>query len=432
VGFIRTFTAQLSVYGPAALLTIIAFVVAYQFVDPAPPSKITIAAGNPSGAYTANAHALRRYLSRHGIDLEVLATEGTQENLKKLTSQSARVDLAYVQGGVYEGGDDHALVALGSMYYEPVWLFHRQGLNPLKLVELADKRWAIGSAGSGTRSLMLRLLDDNGIFSAGNNILAIDGENARKAFAAGDVDVIALVAGSQSETVRQLADDPKLALFDFHRASAYTRRHRFLSKIELPEGAIDLAADVPPSDVRLLATTASLVARDTLHPALIDLVMQAASEVHGDGGLFEQRGEFPSPNYSEFPLSKEAARFYEHGPPFLQRYLPFWAATSVDRLKVMLLPFLALLIPLVKVMPPVYRWHVRSRIYRWYDGLQSLDRELGDRTDATSVAQALASLERIEEEVKKVSIPPSYGGELYALKYHLDRTRQRLEKYAGS
>ena len=210
------------------------------------------------------------------------------------------------------------------------------------------------------------------------------------------------------------------------RPEAYTRRYKFLSAQTLPEGTIDLAANLPSSSVTLLAPAATLVVHEDFHPALVDLLLEAADEVHGAGGLFEGQHEFPAPRYLDFPLSKEARRFFESGPPFLRRTLPFWAATMLDRLKIMLVPLIVLIFPLLRIMPNLYRWRMRSRVYRWYKELRTLD--AGIRKDMPDDVRStiVASLERIERDVRVVSIPWSYAEQLYQLRLHIQYVRGRL------
>jgi hypothetical protein len=240
------------------------------------------------------------------------------------------------------------------------------------------------------------------------------------------VDAVFLVASPQSAVVRQLLGSSAIELMSFDRAGAYTRIHQHLSMVTVPEGAIDLAANIPAKDKTLLAPTANLVVHEDFHPALIDLLLRAATEVHAGGSLFAEPGTFPSSKYTGFPLSPEAERRYELGPPFLRRYLPFWAATLVDRLKVMLLPLFALLVPCVRIMPPVYRWRIRSKVYRWYRELEVVDSASRVAESTDRLADLAAELDRIEDELEDVSVPLSYRDELYDLRLHINLVRQQL------
>jgi TRAP transporter TAXI family solute receptor len=411
---------QLKIYGPAALAVIVAFVIAFQFIKPAPPDRVVMATGGTDGAYHAFAQRYADFLAREGITLELRSSAGSVENLALL--RQGEVSLAMVQGGVGEDDPASPLVSLGSLYYEPLWLFHREDVPFQHLSDLAARRLAIGPEGSGTRALAGRLLRDNGVDESA--WVGLGGQAAVDALIGGEIDAAFFVISAESELIGRLLRHPEIRLADFVRAEAYSRRYRFLNSLELPQGVVDLAANIPNRTVRLLAPTANLVADPDLHPAVIDLLLLAATEVHKDGGWFEGQDEFPMPGLLAFPLSKEAARFYKNGPPFLQRYLPFWAASLIDRLKVMLLPLIVLLLPLIKVMPPIYTWRMRARVYRWYDELEQAEEQLasGER----DVAWVSRELTRIETEVQQVKVPLSFTDQLYHLRQHIDLVRREI------
>jgi len=406
---------------PALLLALLGFVVAYQFVDPAPPTTLSFSAGSKDGAYYAHAESYRTYLQQRGITVEVQESAGSLENVDRLVGQTT--DVAFVQSGIARAQASR-LVSLGSMYYEPMWVFVSSGVNINSLNELKGRTIAVGQKGSGTRVLSLQLLQENGVHAHHAQLQNLGGREAADALLAGRVDALFMVSAATAETVWQLTRNPAVKLLNFDRSEAYTRRIPTLSGLTLPQGVLDLGANTPAQDIQLLAATATLLVDEGLHPALQDLLMQAATHVHGGRSLFSSAGEFPTALYAGMELSKEARRYYESGPPFLQRYLPFWAATMVDRLKVLLLPFIALLIPLFKVMPPLYRWRVRSRIYRWYDELNRIDEALGDGFNLLQ----LEELARIEAEVRKVNVPLSYADELYNLRMHLALIRESAER----
>ena len=416
---------HLNIFGPAILLVLIGFALAYQFVKPAPSDHIRIASGQKEGAYYLFAQQYQERLLQEKINLEVINTVGSIDNIGRLKRGEAEV--ALVQGGTATGTSDEAdLLSLGSLYFEPIWVFHRKELQVTRLTDLLGKRIAIGAEGSGTRALALQLLADNDINTSNSPLLDSSGRAAADALLSGEIDSAFFVASPMSPVVRALLDSEHIHLMNFERADAYTRTHRFLSSVTLPEGVINMRRNLPNQQTILLAASANLVVRNDLHPALMDLLLQAAQTVHGKGGWFEESGQFPAPDYLVYPLSSEAERFYKYGPPLLQRYLPFWAATLVDRLKVMLLPFLALMIPLFKIMPPIYRWRMRSRIYRWYKEVLAIDHQLF-KPD-TDLAQARSALERIEYEVSHIEIPLSYAEELYDLRLHISLVQQKLDR----
>jgi TRAP transporter TAXI family solute receptor len=414
-----------SIFGPAILLVLIGFILTYQFVQPAPPDQIRIASGQKEGAYYLFAQQYQQRLKLENIHLNVINTAGSIENIERL--KNGEVQAALIQGGTTSTDSTEAdLRSLGSLYFEPIWVFHRKELPVARLTDLLSKRIAIGAEGSGTRALALQLLADNDINPSNTPLLTLSGRTAADALLSGDIESAFFVASPMSPVVRALLDSDQIQLMSFERADAYTRTHRYLSSVILPEGVINMRRNLPGQKTILLAASANLVVREELHPALKDLLLQAAQKVHEGGGWFEENGQFPSPDYLVYPLSNEAERFYKYGPPFLQRYLPFWAATLVDRLKVMLLPFLALMIPLFKIMPPIYRWRMRSRIYRWYKEVLEIDHLLF-REDV-DLSKAQTALTRIEYEVSHIEIPLSYAEELYDLRLHISLIQQKLER----
>ncbi|MET0046582.1 MAG: TAXI family TRAP transporter solute-binding subunit [Sedimenticola sp.] len=420
----HTLRDHLHIFGPAIAITLLGFLLAFQFVQPAPPARITIATGGLEGAYSLFGQRYREIIKREDIQLEVLNTKGSVENISLL--ESGKADIAFVQGGTEQASRGDELISLGSLYFEPIWVFHRSSLTLDRLTGLQEKKVAIGPEGSGTRAVALQLLSDNSITPSNARLIELSGRPAADALLKGDIDAAFFVASPRSPVVRALLDSTEISLMSFNRADAYARLHRYLSTVVLPEGVINLEHNLPRRETRLLAASANLVAHKDLHPALVDLLLQAASEVHGEGGWFEEQGQFPAAQFLAFPLSKEAKRFYKFGPPLLQRYLPFWAATLVDRLKVMLLPLVALMIPLFKVMPPIYRWRIRSRIYRWYREVLAIDR----RSDlpGADIDVAMEELDAIEEDVSKVSVPLSYAEELYDLRLHIGLVREKLKQ----
>ena len=417
---------QIKTLAPAILLALAGCLVAWQFVNPAPPDTITIATGQPGGAYLLFAERYQAILAREGITLNILETAGSVENLQLLEKDG--VDLAFIQGGTADAANAPELVSLASLYYEPLWIFYSGTDTLTRLTQLQSRRIATGKPGSGTQAVAMALLEDNRLQINPGEVLSVGGQEAAEALVSGKVDAAFFVASVQSPLVQKLLRQQGIQLMSFERADAYTRLHRFLSRITLPEGTIDLQENIPPHDTVLLAATANLVAHSDFHPALVGLILQAAEEVHRAGGLFASPGDFPNDRYLDFPLDDGARRFFKHGPPFLQRYLPFWTANLLDRLKIMLIPLLTLLIPLAKIMPPTYRWQARKKVYRWYRELKSLDFEHPEQLSSEALHTSIQKLDAIEEEVRKVAIPLSYSDELYNLRLHIDLVRGKLKK----
>ena len=416
----------LKTYGAAALLTLAGFFVAYQFVEPAPPSTIVMSTGGVDGAYHRFAGRYAAALASDGVKLMLKSSAGSVENIARLTNSDAAVEVALVQGGVSGAREYPALRALGSVYYEPLWLFYR-GTAPLHtLRELRGRRVAVGAPGSGTRAVMAALLGANELSFQDLDASELNAVAAAQALQRGELDAAAFVASPKATAVRLLVSDTNIRLMSFARAEAYARLHPFLNRVVLPRGAISLSEDLPRNDVQLLAPAATLVARDTLHPALIDLLLRAAVDVHSEGALFERPGEFPSPRFVDFELSDEARRFYRSGPPFLQRYLPFWAANLVDRMKVLILPLITVLFPLFKIVPPFYSWRVRRRISRWYRDVRDIEIRYLLELDESSRKEGLARLDQIDRELIELKVPLAVSDSLYHLRLHTRFVRDEL------
>lgn len=425
--FFRKLWSQIAIIAPALILVVAGFIVAYQFVGPAPPDRIVMATGSNTGAYHAFGKEYAARFKKEGIELVLKNTAGSAENLKLLAEEDATrgVPVAFLQGGIGTPEGQPELASLGSVYYEPLWVFVRGGSAPSRLNALVGNRIAIGAKGSGTRAIAHRLLSENGITDISARLIDIGGPQAAQALKNGVVDAAMFVTSATSETVRDLLATPGISIMSFERAEAYIRLNRFLSKLVLPKGAVDLAQNLPTRDVVLLAPTATVVASPNLHPALVDLFLITMQAAHRPGGLLEAPDEFPSPRYITYSLDGAAQRFYDRGPPFLQRFLPFWAANLIDRLKVMLLPLLTLLYPLFKILPSAYSWRMRSKVNRWYKDLEALDDRVRDNT--ISRADATSELDRIEQSVEMVSVPPGFAASAYTLRLHIDFLRRRVE-----
>ncbi len=424
----RSLKDHLWIFGSGILITILGFIVAYHFVGPAPPRKISIGTGEKSGAYYAFAQRYREILARDGVTLEIRSTAGSVENIKLLGAREGGVDVAFVQGGIGDPATQPGFRSLASLYFEPLWVFHQRDLKIKRLPDLRGKKIAIGPEASGTKAITTKLLAANGVDAKTATLLPLGGEKAVEALLAKKVDAAFLVISPQSPIIQNLILQRDLRLLSFERGEAYQRANRFLSVLKLPEGVMNFAKNIPRRDVFLLAPAANLVVREDFHPALVDLLLGAAMEVHRAPGLFQDLNEFPSEKYLDFPLHKDAQRFFRFGPSFLKKYLPFWAAVFIERMKVMLLPLITLLIPLIRFFPPGFRWRVRSRIYRWYRNLEEVDLRGRLSTSLDEINSWIQALEKIDGEVMHVSVPLSYAGELYSLRLHIAHVRESLRR----
>ena len=413
--------------GVAALALLFGvFWVTYKFMRPAPPDRVTIVTGQADGAYQIYAARYKDFFARNGITLDIKPSAGAAENLQRLLDKNEDIDIGFLQSGVTLGKDTEGLVSLGVIYPEPLWLFHQKDLTVAQLDELKGKRVAIGPEGSGTRSLALELLRAHGVADEPTILSPLGGMNAVQALLNKEVDAVFIVGSAQSSAVWTMLYTADVEMFSFTQAEAYVRRFPYLSALTLPRGTIDLPQNIPPKDMNLVAPSATLVAREDFHPALIDLTLQALSANHGGAGLFQRAGQFPSANGVEIPLSREAERYYKSGKPFLQRYLPFWAATLVDRLIFMLLPILAILVPLFRVAPVLYSWRIRRRIFRYYGELKMIELEVRQKPESKSRDEWLEAIDRIERAAHRIPTPLAFADQVYTLRQHVHMVRKTL------
>ena len=425
--------------GPFVLIALLLLAGAYFLLDPTPPKRVVLATGPEQSDYAEFGKRYAAELRRYGIEVVLKPTQGSSENRRLLRDPAHAADLGFVRGGSSEAArvaDEEKtgvpLVSLGSLYLEPAWLFYREEaakrLNrEATLTQLADLRgWRvnIGARGSGVNGLVGKLLQANGLERESVQASRLEQTPAVMALLAGELDALALAAAPESLIVQMLLQTPGVKLFEFAQAEAYARRLPFLAAVVLPRGVVDLARDLPAHDLPLIATTTALVARESTHPALLQLFVQAAHNIHGGTGLLARAGQFPSPQSAELPLAKEAERYYRSGPPLLQRYLPFWLANLIDRMWVVLVSIIAVLIPLARVVPPLYDFRVRSRVFRWYRQLRDIEDAL--RAKSAAPAELLDDLNRLDAKAQHVTVPLSYADELYSLRSHIQLVRERL------
>ncbi len=417
--------------GPMALMVTLACYFAYKLVDPSPPSQVTISTGQENSAYEEFGKKYAAALAKFGIKVTLKPSLGSQENLQRLHDPDSGVDIAFVQSGSTEQEDAEksGLVSLGSLFTEPVWLFYRESKNITQLTQLKGMKVNVGPEGSGVPKLFKTLLSVNGVEPKDVKMGQLENTPATVKLLDGRIDALVFSSAPDSLLIQMLLQTPGIKLFDFTQAEAYSRRFPYLSHVVLPRGIVDLGRDLPPKNYHLIAPTATLVAREGMHPALIDLFIQSAATIHGGAGWFRKQGEFPNASYTEITVVPDAEKFYRDGPPFLQRYMPFWLANFFERMWVVIVALGALFLPLSRIVPPLYVWKVRSRVYRWYGQLRTVEQAIEDvppEKRAEVYPAQLRRLDEIEGKVNHISIPLSFADELYRLRSHINLVRKRI------
>ena len=426
--------------GPFVLLAVLLLALAYWWLNPVPPKRVILATGPAQSAYDEFGKRYAKALSNRRIEVVLLPSEGSSANLQLL--REGKADLGFVQGGSdgantpnaqgIDANTDSPIESLGSLFVEPIWLFYREdaakkvnvSATLSTLAELKGLRVNVGTAGSGVPNLVDKLLDINHLDPASIKKSQLEQTPATMAFLGGELDAIVFASAPESLMVQMLLQTPGVKLMSFAQSEAYSRRLPFLSPVLLPRGVVDLAADVPAQDVRLVASTTALLTREQTHPAVVQLFSQTSQSIHGGAGWFNRARDFPNAAHSEFELSKEAERNLKSGAPLLQRYLPFGMANLIERMWLALGIIVAILLPLSRVIPPMYKFRIRSRIFKWYGQLRHIEEQIAQQPDAA--AKLRTELDDLDARVGTISVPLSYADELYALRNNIALVRQKL------
>jgi TRAP-type uncharacterized transport system substrate-binding protein len=408
----------------------------FRFVRPAAPSTVTISTGPEGSAFQRVAERYAKAFAKNGVTLRLRPSNGSLENLRRLADPASDVDVGFVQVGVTlperaQGESRRDLASLGTISRQPLYVLVR-GAPPDRLSALAGKRLVVGPEGSGTRVLSLALLKANGVQPGGaTTLLDLDDELVGDALVKGEVDAAFLMGDSASpRVIRSIIERPGVSVLELSQLEAYLRRFQDLGRIVIPMGAYDFARNLPATDLHLVGSSVELVARADLHPAISDLLLETMRDVHGRPGLLQKAGEFPVAIEHELPLSADARRYYQSGKRWLYRMLPFWAASLADRFLMVLLPLVLLLVPVFRLVPSLYRWRVRNRVYRIYGALLELERDVRARA-AEDRAGLLGRLDSIERRAEVLRLPVAYADQFYVLREHIGLVRRRLTSVAG-
>jgi TRAP transporter TAXI family solute receptor len=417
-------------YGIAGALILLTMAATIAWLGPLPPKVVVMSTGAAGSDYEMYARQYQAILKRSGVQLRLEPSAGSLDNLRRLNDPHSGVTVAFAQGGLTSEAQSPDLESLGTLFYQPFWLFVRREIAAVRPDDVRGKSVAVGPDGSGTQVLARRFLSLNGIDESQLQLLPLTAAQAGEALLRGEIDLAAMVASCDTPIVRRLLASSDVNVVGFPRADAYVALLRDLTKLVLPTGVGDLAKNRPPSDVNLVARQASLIVRKDLHPAIKYLLVEAATEIHSGGGLFRNAGQFPAPQPVDLPISKDARQYYKSGPPFLQRYLPYGLAVLGTRLLVLLIPMIGVAYPLLRTAPAIYGWSMRRRIFRLYGELKYIEVELEARRGLPAEDLG-AQLERLEERANHLQVPFAFAHFLYQLRNHIALVRARIRPAAS-
>jgi len=410
----------------AVMLAVGGLFVAVALIDPLPPRTVVMATGAEGGAYAAAARRYQGVLARNGVHLELRATNGSVDNLKLLNDPRSGVSVAFVQGGLTSATDSTDVVSLGTVFYEPIWIFER-GTRPSEArFNRFRGRIAIGEAGSGTRALATELLASIGQDSSQIETVEMSNTDAGEALLRGDLDMVVMVSGWEAPIVRRLLVAPGITTLSVPRPDAQVALRPYLTKLILPRGVAELVSDRPPTDVQLIGTKASLLVRKDLHRAIQYLLLEAASETHGAPGIFNRADQFPAAETVDLPLSEVARQYQRSGVPWLQRNLPFWLASLAAQGLLLLVPLIGVAYPLFRLVSALYDWIMRRRISHLYGQLKLLEVELEARGVDKAGPEVSAKLDELEERGNHMNVPEAFTHMLYTLRMHIEIVRKRI------
>lgn len=398
------------------------------WLNPAPPKTLHLAIGRGGGLNGELARQYQADLQRDGIQVELVKTEGSIHSLQLLTDPEAKVDVAFVLGGVAHGAAIPGVVALGSLYYDPIWVFYRRALGAgLALDDLRGRRVSIGSTTSGNYINAIRMLEAYGLNDQNTHFELLGSKDALAKLQAGELDAAFVTAPPESNRLKSFFAEPRVRLLGGQDNAALAARLAYLQLITVPRGTVDLAQHFPPVDTQVLSTTMTLVARESVHPALLYRLLTAMRTINGQPGLLARAHEFPADRAVDFPLSTVAERFYASGVPFLQAYFPFWIAILLDRFLTIVLPVLVMMFPILRVAPAVYGWAIRARLTRWYARLLQLEVDLNNGL-VESVTVAHERLDGIERGIRDLRMPLTFSSQVYVFKEHIDLVRRGVRE----
>jgi TRAP transporter TAXI family solute receptor len=410
----------------ALVVAAVLFWLSFHFLRPIPPRSLTMTTGMVGGSYAVMGERYRQLLARDGVRLDLMPSSGSVENLARLRDESKPVDAGFVQGGVGRAEASSRLMSLGSVFYSPLWVFYRGEAALDDLAQLRGRLVSIGPEGSGVRKFSVDLLKAADAADPPTELFEYPMAEAGKALKAGRIDAVMAFGSADSALVMELLNVPGIRLMSFGQAEAYSRLFPNLSHVVLPKGVLDPARRSPAEDVHLLAPTTNLIVRANLHPALVHLLLEAAAEIHSGAGWVHGAGEFPALKSQDLPISDQAQRYFKSGASVLYDYLPFWLATFLDRMTLLLIPLGFVLIPAIGILPWAYTWRNRSRLYRWYRELRELDLELRERPASQPAGDLRERLDRIDDGVGRTSVGVAFYDEIFILQQRIAEVRRRL------
>lgn len=403
---------------PLVLMFVAGLVILLSQIRPFPPTQLSILVGQQGSSHEILAQRFVDFFKDHGVKLDVLYTDGTQDNLKSLI-EHPDINIALTLAGSVEKGTYPELMTLGSVQYEPLWLFYTgpiyKGDDPF--AHFSAKRIAIGAPGSGTQHLLREMLKIRGItLEQQKNFQEWPHRQAAQALLDGEIDAMVIVDGFTSPTIRHLLAAENVHIYNFALAPAYIKKMPFLDVVTIPRGSLNLEQVYPPEDIRMVSSSLTLLIDQKLHPALQLLFLMAADKF-GDARdqFFARPDEFPAYRDQAVPLSPVAKQYFDQGPPISLRYVPFWVASFLNRIWLLVLAVLAIGYPLFRLTPNYRHTNSRLEIASAYEDVRTLEQAARNATTHTQIEHILSALKELETEIDAIPVPTDSMSTYYSL-----------------
>ncbi len=421
---------------PVLIFLLIVLMGIWWYADPPPPRHVILATGSPGGSYEALGKQYAEFFAKKGVVLELMPTNGAQENLSRLSDRNDPVQAAFVQAGVAHPKTVTGIQSLGAIGYDPIWFFYRGAevkRSDFEVIQghakyFANRKISVGVDGSGTHAQAMRVLKITGLDQTNIQLLNLPGEKAVKALKNGEIDGTFIVDAFEAPNIQALLTDPNVHLVTFRRAEAFVKLIPYLQLLKVPEGAFSLQRNFPSEDLRLVATTTNLLIDDRMHPAIQFLFLEAAREINGRESFFSKRGEFPSFKDSLLPESPVAVHYEKNRYPLIASYFPFWLAELINRLVFILLPFLVVAYPALQALPSFRTRRMHNKINRLYGELKTFEQDLLTSFDQAKRDEYLKKLDLLEYQALNVNVSKRLASDYYALRTSIDYVRNCLNR----
>lgn len=394
-----------------------------------PPAEFVLAAGPADGAYAQIAGQYRYILAEDNINLIVRETAGSQENAELL--EKGAVDAAILQGGIHVDGND--VEAIGTVFFEPMFFLARSEMSlPTNPALWSGLRITAGLSGSGTAAVFRDFVRAAGLNTDANTFQSLSYSDAITALDQDTVDVAVFIAPMDAPYLVKAYRDPEIQFLALDYGEAISRRLAYADTVTVPAGAMSLNPVMPPRPHTLIALETRLAVQDSLHPALVNRLTMAAIRLHSDRGIINDPNSFPSVDGTMLPVNNAARQLITEGPSTWYDWLPYWMAAQINRLFLLLLPFVFVVLPLLRLLPQAYAYVMRWRVWQYYPDIRQIEEGLDQQPDAAALRDMTVRLRSLDDRLAHLRLPAAYRQGQYDARLHIELVQKRITELQGS